>query len=63
MHLEIEIHFGSQIHFGVKIHLEVEIHFGSQNTFLVKTSFCGEWNLEFGSNTTDKFEISRGEAE
>ena len=30
---------------------------------LVKTSFCGEWNLEFGSNTTDKFEISRGEAE
>ena len=31
--------------------------------FLVKTSFCGEWNLEFGSNTTEKFEISRGEAE
>ena len=30
---------------------------------LVKTSFCGEWNLEFGSNTTEKFEISRGEAE
>ena len=31
--------------------------------FLVKTSFCGEWNLEFGSNATEKFEISRGEAE
>ena len=30
---------------------------------VVKTSFCGEWNLEFGSNTTEKFEISRGEAE
>ena len=27
---------------------------------LAKTSFCGEWNLEFGSNTTEKFEISRG---
>ena len=33
------------------------------NNILVKTSFCGEWNLEFGSNTTEKFEISRGEAE
>ena len=31
--------------------------------FLVQTRFCGEWNLEFGSNTTDKFEISWGEAE
>ena len=27
------------------------------NSLLVKTSFCGEWNLEFGSNTTEKFEI------
>ena len=31
--------------------------------FLVQTRFCREWNLEFGSNTTEKFEISRGEAE
>ena len=30
---------------------------------IVQTRFCGEWNLEFGSNTTEKFEISRGEAE
>ena len=30
---------------------------------LVQTRFCGEWNLEFGSNTTEKFEISRGVAE
>ena len=22
---------------------------------LVQTRFCGEWNLEFGSNTTEKF--------
>ena len=29
---------------------------------LVQTRFCGEWNLEFGSNTTEKFEISRGAA-
>ena len=30
---------------------------------LAKTSICGKWNLEFGSNTTEKFEISWGGAE
>ena len=28
--------------------------------FSVQTRFCRECNLELGSNTTDKFEISRG---
>ena len=25
---------------------------------LAETSFCGEWNLEFGSNTTEQLEIA-----
>ena len=31
--------------------------------FLVQTYIRGEWNLDVGSNTTEEFEISRGEAE
>ena len=34
----------------------------AESGVIVQTRFCGEWNLEFGSNTKEKFEISRGEA-
>ena len=39
---------------------DADTHPVEEILILVKTSFCGEWNLEFGSNTTEKFEISLG---
>ena len=56
------IRFGNKKQYLSPEKIPNRIQFGSEKSsiileekILAKTSFCGEWNLEFGSNTTTSF--------